>query len=214
MIFDLNYSTKLSTVGQFTLDVLLSEKVKLGGKFTRYPIEEGSEISDHKFKESEELVISGSIGMSAGYEWSGAGVIRQTRLLDVLRDLHAQKELVTVTTNLAQYTEMGVESVNWERGSSGDGGNGFVDVTINLVKVTKVSLRTADIPPEKVKAPTKGRAGKTATKAGQNNNNAASTSDSPKVMESAISKANDKGIPSFGISPFNANPTALWGNLK
>ena len=33
-------------------------------------------------------------------------------------------------------------------------------------------------------------------------------------MESAISKANDKGIPSFGISPFNANPTALWGNLK
>jgi len=160
--------TVLSTI---VLDVLVTEEIELPGKVTRYPVEDGTEISDNITVEAETVRLSGNVAIAdAAAIESGAGDEAGSKMVDVveaLRKLRKDRALVTCSTGQMRYADYAFESLKARRASS-DGG-AWLQIEANLVKVTKVELQTALVP-EKAKAPAKGRTGQTNQNAGRTGN--------------------------------------------
>jgi hypothetical protein len=97
------------------------------------------------------------------------------------------------------YKDFAFSSLNLSRSSDGVGGN-WLSIKGELTKITKVKLKTADVPPpENVPSPTSGRAGETNKAAGR------STPSSAGANSPANSSAN-----TYGPSPSaRDNTTAM-----
>lgn len=159
---------KRTTIGILELDALLTENTSLRSKITEYPVEDGSVISDHITQEAEMLSIEGVItGVGTQFNVS-AGKAKLISAKETLRQLHRERELLTITTGMEIYTDFAIESCEISR--KADGGEQF-DVSLTLKKIKKVTLRTEDIPPEKTSGSATGKAGKTKTNAGKSSSN-------------------------------------------
>jgi hypothetical protein len=175
MIFSLFYETQRSTLGSLTLDVMLREQLELASEVTKYPVEDGGpDVSDHITQGNEVLEISGSISASdiEGYEFGGC-FSKLMDVIEMLREMHADRQPITVVTGLGIYQEMGFTGLTVQRNSGNEKGGAWLDIDTSLIKVIKVALEEADLPPEQVAGDAKGKAGGTEKKGSSNNGSAA-----------------------------------------
>lgn len=173
-IFSMFFGNTRSKVGYLELDVLVTENLSLPSDVTKYPIEDGSEISDHITQGSEELNITGSISGSTSFGLSYFG--DPTKLgscrskiidaVDTLRKMHKERKVIKVVTGLGKYEDMAFTALSLNRGSGDKGGN-WIDINASLRKIKKVKLKTADLPAEQAKGDAKGKTGKTESKTGK-----------------------------------------------
>ncbi|WMD20907.1 hypothetical protein RAS12_00620 [Achromobacter seleniivolatilans] len=168
MIFGWNGGSK---IGSVPLDALLSEKTSLSSQATSYAVEEGLPVSDHVVQESERLSLDGWVTAaevallgSAGASPSGAGRSKMISAKAALREIHANRLPITISTGLDQYVNFVMESC--EIGRSNSGGERF-EISASFKRIRKVTLREADIPPEQTSGAATGKAGATKTNAGK-----------------------------------------------
>lgn len=206
MILGLTYVDARSQVGTLILDVLATESISLEGDVTRYPVEDGTEISDHITVQSEKVSVSGLVShldmIEAGDIFSGGDIsVGKTRIIDAidaLRQLRDARTLISVITGLGIYTDMAIANARVNR--TKENGN-YVDIQIDLVKIVKVTLRQADLPPEKAAPSVKEKTGSTRQKAGQTSKSV-SDSPSPKSSGQRASYAKDIRDGKININSF------------
>ncbi|CUJ29297.1 phage baseplate protein [Achromobacter ruhlandii] len=165
-----------SSIGVVPLDALLSESTSLESQATSYPVEDGPPVTDHVVQESERLqldgwvtaaevsLLGGRLAGRAGGGGAGAGRSKLISAKAALRQIHADRLPITVTTGLDVYTDFVMERC--EIGRAADGGERF-SITAEFKKIRKVTLRQADIPPAKTSGSATGKAGATKTNAGK-----------------------------------------------
>lgn len=157
------------------LDVTMDEAHEWTNDVTSYPVEEGSPITDHIRQMPDKVTITGMISdtplrddilqnYNAGVDGVNAPVRSQTTF-DLLRDLMASKELITLYTRYKIYTSMALQNCSIPR-SSGMGL--MVQFTLQFINVKIVSTQSVDVPPgisKKLDAKAGGAKGPTALKA-------------------------------------------------
>lgn len=180
MILGFLFGDKKTTIGGISLDILEDERYSLPGKVTRYPVEDGTEISDHIIMEAEELNISGRISHSEGVLFSSnftfAVSTRLSENVDMLKKLRDARITFDVETGLRLYENVAFESLEFRR-SSNEGGN-WLSIDAKMVVVKKVKLRTAEVAAASNPASgtsTANRTGSTGTPAGQSTPSAEGT---------------------------------------
>jgi hypothetical protein len=171
MISLLSFSDRSrSQLGMLILDVLVSEEIDLAAEVTRYPVEDGTIISDHITQGVETIRISGMVSTAsvAAFSFSaGPGSIKLVDAVEKLRAMHKARALVTISTGQMLYEDFAFTNLNAVR-SNGDKGGNWLQVRGELIKVRKSRLKTADVPAEQAaRAPARGRAGATNTPAGR-----------------------------------------------
>lgn len=188
-----NLFSILSKVGYLQLDVLVSENLSLPSEVTKYPIEDGSEISDHITQGSEELSITGLITASNSFGFTFDGFCKSKLIdaVDTLRRMHKERQIVKVITGMGTYEDMGFTALSFNR-QSGDPGGNWLDINVTLRKIKKVKLKEADLPAEE-KTPAgssaKGKTGGTENKGGDKG----SGSKDPKDRTSLAKDLKDAG---------------------
>ena len=168
MIFNMFFpmASRRSEIGTITLDVLLNEEIELGGNVTAYQIEDGSEINDHITIANETLRIVGTVGAAEAFSFGTA--YQSLDVIDALKELRNARQLITITTGLMQYTEMAIKHLRFSRSANNGEGN-WMELNAEFVKIRKVYLRTAEIPPEQTTTKkAAGKAGKTEAKTNAN----------------------------------------------
>jgi len=184
MIFGWNGGT---SIGAVPLDALVSEKTSLNSRATDYAVEDGPPVTDHVVQESELLTLDGWVtaaevsllgglvegavsalrtGGSLGGLSAKAGRSKLISAKDALRKIHADRLPITVTTGLDVYMDVVMERC--EIGRTNEGGDRF-EISADFKRIRKVTLRQADIPPEKTSGSATGKAGQTKTNAGKTN---------------------------------------------
>ncbi|WP_248293394.1 phage baseplate protein [Achromobacter sp. Bel] len=177
MIFGWNGGSSIGTVA---LDALLSEKTTLNSRATSYAVEDGPPVTDHVVQESEQLTLDGWVTAAdimllggirprdggLGGALSGAGRSKLISAKDALRKIHADRLPVTIATGLDVYVDFVMESCSI--GRSNGGGDRF-EISAGFKRIRKVTLRQADIPPEKTSGNVTGKAGATRSNAGKTN---------------------------------------------
>jgi len=167
-------------IGSVPLDALLAEDTDLTSNATRYPVEDGTVISDHITREPERLALHGVI-TAAGITLMGAG--GRSKLIaakEAIRLIHAQRVPITIVTGADVYTDFAMENAKISRTNEGE----KLTLSCEFTKIEKARLQEADIPPQKVSGKAKGKAGKTAAKGGKVNSNSA-----PSVNQSTLDEA-------------------------
>lgn len=158
-------------VGYLFLDALLTEETDLTGQVTRYPVETGNGyVTDNITNESEMLAIAGTISGAGAFMLTGGGRSKLIAAKETIRRIREERIPVTIITGMDVYENMGLENAKITR----NGATEKIEVAFEFRKMIFVTLRTAEVPPEKTTA--KGKAGKTETKIGKNQPNDAPTS--------------------------------------
>lgn len=179
-LFSLFFQNQHSQLGALFLDVLVSEQLNLPSKVTAYPIETGSgDISDHITMNNEELTITGAIsaassqlslqnlssGGSFGVEFGPQCYTKLIDAIDQLRTMHRDRKPITIVTGLGRYEQMAFTNLTLDRSNSAQTGGQWLQINATLRKLKMVTLRHADLPPEKVSnQATKGKTGTTEKK--------------------------------------------------
>jgi hypothetical protein len=174
-------------IGALLLDVLTREEIDLPSEVTQYPVEDGTTASDHIYLKPETLRVTGLIALqdvTGGFSnlaTFGFVEVQQNEMkfidvVEALRTMHKERALVEINTGQILYKDFAFSGMNAVRSSDGDGGN-WLQLTVELTKITKVKLKSADVPPpENVSGDASGRAGETNKPAGKTtpsgNNNA------------------------------------------
>lgn len=161
-------------IGVLKLDLLVTEEIALEGEVSKYPVEDGTQINDHVFQGAEIVRISGVVseGSVETFSFSSALGTRIADAIEVLRSMHKERALVTVTTGKMVYNDMAFASMNASRSADGEGGN-WLSVKAELVKIRKVTLKTASVPSDN------GRTGQTQTPAGRSSPTSTPTAENP-----------------------------------
>lgn len=158
-----------SAIATIVLDVLVTEDVDLPGRVTRYPVEDGTEISDNVTVEAETLRLGGMVALADAAAIESGRTAAGSRMVDVveaLRKLRRDRALVSCSTGQMLYRDYAFESLRATRSADGSGGN-WLSVEAELVKITKVQLATAEVP-ERAQGDAAGRTGQTNKAAGRN----------------------------------------------
>lgn len=164
----ITYSTGVrSTIGILQLDALISEGTELAARASEYPVEDGSPITDHVTVENERLKLSGLITPSDVMLMTADGRTRLMEAKATLRKLVSDRQPMTVSTGMDNYTDMVLVSCNIGRSNEGD----HLTVDAELIKIRRVTLRQVDIPPDRTSGTATGKAGSTKTKAGKSDGN-------------------------------------------
>jgi len=159
---------------------LVGEKTALNSRATSYAVEDGPPVTDHVIQESEQLTLDGWVtaaditllgglnarGAVGGLDGAstGAGRSKLIGAKDALRKIHADRLPITLTTGLDVYENFVMESCSI--GRSNGGGDRF-ELSATFRRIRKVTLRQADIPPEKTSGSATGKAGTTKQNAGK-----------------------------------------------
>lgn len=168
MMSVLSFSRHQTRLGSLVIDVLVSEEIDLQAEVTRYPVEDGTIISDHVTQGEERVRISGLVSTAdvTAFSFSSPGSTKLVDAVEMLRSMHKARALVTVSTGQMLYADMAFTHLRATRSNGEQGGN-WLEVSGELIKVRKVTLKTAEVPEAKVQGPAKGRAGPTNTPAGK-----------------------------------------------
>lgn len=137
-----NRERRQGRIGTLVLDLTLGENHERKNRVTQWPIEDGSDISDHIGNEPKRLMLDGFVTDSPLV----AGAQTQPRVDDayrLLNQLWRDKQLLEVVTQFETYYEMAIERINVPRNpKSGEA----LRFTVELVQVLKVSSQMVDIP--------------------------------------------------------------------
>lgn len=196
MNFTMFWQSTHTTLGVLTLDVLVTENLKLPSEATKYPVEDGSEdISDHITRNNEELSITGSVTSAQAFSISlSSGCLsRLQNAVDQLRSMHKARKPVKIVTGLGQYTDMAFTSLSINRSNGNQGGN-WIDINADLRKIKKVALKQADLPPDKAAAPAKGKTGTSEQKGGKSSDQPPDDTSTLKTMKNGYQSGGIKGV--------------------
>lgn len=168
MMITLNFSDRQTKLGSLSLDVLVTEEINLEADVTRYPVEDGTVISDHITQGPETLRISGLVSTAdvLAFSFASPGMTKLIDAIEALRTMHRDRALIAVSTGQMLYRDMAFTSMRATR-SNGERGGNWLEINAELTKVRKVKLRTAEVPEATAQGEAKGRAGKTNTPAGK-----------------------------------------------
>ncbi|KNE23931.1 phage baseplate protein [Achromobacter spanius] len=162
-----------SSIGTLPLDALVNEKTTLTSRATSFAVEDGPPVTDHVVADSEQLTLDGwvtaaDISLLGGLRGAalGAGRSKLIGAKDALRKIHADRLPITITTGLDVYADFVMESCSI--GRSNGAGDRF-ELSASFKRIRKVTLRQADIPPEKTSGSATGKAGTTKANAGKQN---------------------------------------------
>jgi hypothetical protein len=162
-----------SSIGTLPLDALVNEKTTLTSRVTSFAVEDGPPVTDHVVADSEQLTLDGwvtaaDISLLGGLRGAalGAGRSKLIGAKDALRKIHADRLPITITTGLDVYADFVMESCSI--GRSNGAGDRF-ELSASFKRIRKVTLRQADIPPEKTSGSATGKAGATKANAGKQN---------------------------------------------
>lgn len=150
-------------IGSVPLDALLIEDTELTANASKYPVEDGTVISDHITREPERLSMSGTI-TAAGITLFGAG--GRSKLIaakEAIRLIHEQRTPVTVVTGMDVYADYAMINAKVSRTNAGE----KITVDCEFQKIQKAQIKQADIPPERVNGSAKGKAGSTGANGGK-----------------------------------------------
>ena len=159
------------SVGEISLDLILTETHSLNAVVTQHPVQDGSTISDHitilpRSGTMRVLVSNFSLSTAEGdarAAWDeiyAQGEAAQKTLLNraeeawkKLKDLVKKRELVKVVTSLEVYEDVALTRVETTRdGDTGDA----LEIDIDYEQVTKVKLKetkvTAQVQPRDMKS--------------------------------------------------------------
>lgn len=129
------FGRKLKQIGSLIVDAFTSEIHNRNNAITKYPIEDGEQLSDHIISDPETLTVNGII--EPILDGSNLVVAYKT-----LKDIRENKELITIVTGLEVYEDMGMLNLSVNRNSNNGGSLVF---TANFQKVKIVSSQTVDI---------------------------------------------------------------------
>lgn len=122
-------------IGSLIVDAFTSEKHSRKNAVTKYPVEEGEQLSDHIISEPEMLSVTGIIEpILDGFNLIVA--------YDVLKNIYANKELISIVTGLEVYGDMAMLQLDVNRNSRNGGSLSF---SASFQKVKIVSSQTVDI---------------------------------------------------------------------
>lgn len=189
-----------SKIGYLSLDVLVSESLSLPSEVTKYPVEDGNEdISDHITAGNEELTITGAIasGSIFGIEFGSRCYSKMTDAVDQLRTMHKERKTFTIVTGLGKYEEMAFTNLTLDRSNSPQTGGQWLSINATLRKIRKVSLKSADLPEDKIDGDGKGKGGKTESKGGKSGD----SNKPPSEPTSIVRIGGDKGYLPKGHLP-------------
>jgi len=162
-----------SSIGTLPLDALVNEKTTLTSRVTSFAVEDGPPVTDHVVADSEQLTLDGwvtaaDISLLGGLRGAalGAGRSKLIGAKDALRKIHADRLPITITTGLDVYADFVMESCSI--GRTNGAGDRF-ELSASFKRIRKVTLRQADIPPEKTSGSATGKAGSTKANAGKQN---------------------------------------------
>jgi len=162
-----------SSIGTLPLDALVNEKTTLTSRVTSFAVEDGPPVTDHVVADSEQLTLDGwvtaaDISLLGGLRGAalGAGRSKLIGAKDALRKIHADRLPITITTGLDVYADFVMESCSI--GRTNGAGDRF-ELSASFKRIRKVTLRQADIPPEKTSGSATGKAGATKANAGKQN---------------------------------------------
>ncbi|MNQ05496.1 hypothetical protein D3C85_182340 [compost metagenome] len=162
-----------SSIGTLPLDALVNEKTTLTSRVTSFAVEDGPPVTDHVVADSEQLTLDGwvtaaDISLLGGLRGAalGAGRSKLIGAKDALRKIHADRLPITITTGLDAYVDFVMESCSI--GRTNGAGDRF-ELSASFKRIRKVTLRQADIPPEKTSGSATGKAGATKANAGKQN---------------------------------------------
>ncbi|WAI85841.1 MULTISPECIES: phage baseplate protein [Achromobacter] len=162
-----------SSIGTLPLDALVNEKTTLTSRATSFAVEDGPPVTDHVVADSEQLTLDGwvtaaDISLLGGLRGAalGAGRSKLIGAKDALRKIHADRLPITITTGLDVYADFVMESCSI--GRSNGAGDRF-ELSASFKRIRKVTLRQADIPPEKTSGSATDKAGTTKANAGKQN---------------------------------------------
>lgn len=158
LLFNTKTNFGINSVGVIELDALLNENTTLSSKITEYPVEDGTVISDHIALDSEKLTIDGVISGAGTLFNPKSGRSELINAKETLRQLHKSRELISISTGLDVYDDFAIENCTISRNS--DSGEVY-NVSLELRKINKVTLRTEDMPPENTGGRVTEKAGKT-----------------------------------------------------
>jgi hypothetical protein len=152
------YRTNGYAVGALYVHLILSEDHALVSQVTSHPVEDGSVISDHIRNELragslKALVTNHSIryannDKAADPEMlikAGKNAVLENTAMsawEVLKSIHAARELVTIATVLEVYDDVAITSIEVSRDS--DSGEAL-EFAVNFQQVKKVQLRGTDV---------------------------------------------------------------------
>ncbi len=119
---------KHSQVGSLILDATMSAEHTLESEVTDFPVEDGVNVSDHiwpkprRFKiegfiTNSPVLILGTLFRRLGNADTENGKVVGPAInyvqvaYKILEDMHLKRELITVSTGLATYTDMAIESI-------------------------------------------------------------------------------------------------------
>ena len=159
------------SVGEISLDLILTETHSLNAAVTQHPVQDGSTISDHITilpRSGTMRVLVSNFSLAAAAEskaetWQevyAQGEAAQKNLpnraadtWEKLKDLEKRRELVKVVTSLEVYEDVALTRVETIRdGETGDA----LEIDIDYEQVTKVKLKetkvTAQVQPRDMKS--------------------------------------------------------------
>ena len=135
------------TITSLDLDVMQDEIHEWKNDVTQFPVEIGSQITDHiqplpDFISVTGIISNSAIGVDALSSQEG-GEDRCQTAFDLLRKFHDDRQLLTVYTRYKVYTDMALKSCNIPRDSSvGDS----IKFKLEFDHVRMVDTKTVDVP--------------------------------------------------------------------
>lgn len=208
----LSQSDRRTQLGALILDCLLTEEIDFESQVTIYPVEDGTEISDHITQGSKRVRISGvmstadvsgGFGFSSLFGYASDSSVKLVDVVEAIERMHTARQLVEISTGQIVYPDMAFTNLSISRSADGGGGN-WASIKAELIRIRKVKLKTADVPAaETVAAPADGRAGQTnkpagkSTAAGGGSGSSSSAQTAPAQRESLLSQAKTKLLPNI-----------------
>jgi len=138
---------KSKMIGSIAIDVFEVETYSRSSKMTQYPIEDGSEISDHSINEPRELDIKAFVGVASVFNPFDS-TARWLQAYDLINQLIDTKQLVTVVMGLDLFDDMHIESFEVERDATTSQGLPF---NIRFKQAVFVTSQMTTIPNSKMK---------------------------------------------------------------
>lgn len=136
------------TITSLDLDVMQDEVHEWKNDVTQFPVETGSQITDHIQPLPDFISVTGIISNSAigvdALKKQQSGEDRCQTAFDLLRKFHEDGTLLTVYTRYKVYTDMALKSCNIPR-DSGIGDS--IKFKLEFVNVRLVNTQTVDVPP-------------------------------------------------------------------
>ena len=129
-------------IGNILIDAFISEDHEQSGSITRYPVEEGSDISDHIILDPDKLTIQGIVGPKELTE--GSQFVNTTRsVFTDITNLRLSKTLVSVVTGLKVYENMFITNFSVPR-TAQNGGSLLFNMSLEQSRI--VSSQVVQIP--------------------------------------------------------------------